>query len=283
MIILFAVLLLLFLALKIYVAMEERKRAEMPGNADKYNADQLEKHSGSPLEGKTIIFLGSSVTYGAAAEGQSFVELFEAVDGVNAIKEAVSGTTLVDRDPVLTTAASAAMQAAPAAAHAAPAASGDGDSYIKRLKQLDRSAKVDCVVVQLSTNDATLKLPLGEISESTDPGSFDTQTITGAMEWIIRYSRDTWNCPVVFYTGSRYDSPEYAAMVGRLMELKEKWDLGVIDLYTDDEFNAIDKEAYDFYMRDPIHPTKAGYVEWWFPKMEKDLIGLLSGSSEGRQ
>lgn len=258
-IILLAILLLLWRVLKIYVSIEERKRADMPGNADKYNADQLTKHNGSPLEGKTIIFLGSSVTYGAAAEGQSFVELFEAVDGVNAIKEAVSGTTLVDKTSVL-----------------ADLAFGNGDSYVKRLKQLDTNAKADCVVVQLSTNDATLKLPLGEISGSTDIADFDTQTVTGAMEWIISYSRDTWNCPVAFYTGSRYDSAEYAAMVDRLMELKEKWDIGVIDLYTDDAFNAIDDELYSLYMADPIHPTKAGYAEWWFPKMEADLIRILA-------
>ena len=218
----------------------------------------MKKNTCSPLEGKAIIFLGSSVTYGAAAEGQSFVELFEAVDGVNAIKEAVSGTTLVDRN-----------------SEPAPAAPGAGDSYIARLKQLDTSAKADCVVVQLSTNDATKKLPLGEISDSTDLSAFDTQTVTGAMEWIIRYSRDTWDCPVVFYTGSHYDSAEYAAMVDRLMELQRKWDIGVIDLYTDDAFNDIDEESYSLYMADPIHPTKAGYVEWWFPKMEADLIRIL--------
>ena len=213
--------------------------AALPGNADKYNAEQQQKHAGSPLEGKTIIFLGSSVTYGAAAEGQSFVELFEAVDGVKAIKEAVSGTTLVDKDSAL-----------------ADAASGNGDSYIKRLRKLDTATKADCVVVQLSTNDATLKMPLGEISGGTDLGGFDTQTVTGALEWIIRYSRDTWNCPVVFYTGSWYESAEYAAMVDRLKELQRKWGIGVIDLYTDEAFNAIEKEAYDLYMADPIHPTK---------------------------
>jgi hypothetical protein len=29
-------------------------------------------------------------------------------------------------------------------------------------------------------------------------------------------------------------------------------------------------------MFDPIHPTKAGYYEWWFPKMEADLIEILA-------
>ena len=256
--ILLAVLLLLYAALKVYVAIEEKKRADAPGNAEAYDVDNLEKHTDSPLTGKTILFLGSSVTDGAAAEGQSLVELFETLDGVNAIKEAKSGTTLVDKNSVL-----------------AAIAFGNGDSYVKRIKQIDTSAQIDCVVVQLSTNDATMKLPLGEISDGTELSAFDTKTVTGAMEWIIRYSRDSWGCPVVFYTGSYYDSAEYSAMVERLFELRDKWGVGVIDLYTDEAFNAIDAETYDFYMFDPIHPTKAGYYEWWFPKMEADLIEIL--------
>jgi len=67
----------LYGALQGYVALEEKKRADAPGNSEEYNAENLKEHPDSPLAGKNIIFLGSSVTYGAAAEGQSFVELFE--------------------------------------------------------------------------------------------------------------------------------------------------------------------------------------------------------------
>ncbi len=250
--ILIAVLLVLFLALRAYIAVEEKKRADAPGNAEEYDAENLERHADSVLTGKRILFLGSSVTFGAAAEGQSFVELFEALDGVDAVKEAKSGTTLADKTSAL-----------------ALIAFGDGDSYVKRLQTVRMETPPDCVVVQLSTNDATMKLPLGEV------GDGKTKTVTGAMEWIIRYCRDTWDCPVVFYTGSYYDSAEYAAMVDRLYELQAKWGVGVIDLFTDEAFNAIDRDTYDFYMYDDIHPTKAGYLEWWFPKMEADLIGIL--------
>ena len=220
---------------------EEKKRANAPGNSSKYDYSRLEKHADSVITGKTIIFLGSSVTYGAAAEGQSFVELFEQLDGVNAIKEAKSGTTLVDKT------------------------SGDGRSYIKRLNSLDPEMHVDCVVCQLSTNDATMKFPLGEIGDN------DTGTITGAIEYIINYCHDTWGCPVIFYTGSYYESAEYAAMVDRLYEIAYKLDVGIIDLYTDRDFNNISEDDYAVYMYDPIHPTRAGYSEWWMPKLE---IGL---------
>lgn len=257
--IIIAILLVAELALQAYVAHEEKKRSAAAGNAEGYNVENLEKHETSALTGKTIVFLGSSVTHGAAAEGQSFVELFEVLDGVNGIKEAKSGTTLVDKLSV-----------------PALVAFGNGESYIKRLKKLDKEANVDCVVCQLSTNDATAKQPLGEIRESNELSAFDTKTITGAMEYIIRYSQDTWQCPVVFYTGSYYENDAYSAMVQRLHELQDKWNIGVIDLYTDEAFNSIDPDTYAFYMYDEIHPTKAGYIEWWMPRMESELTNFLA-------
>ena len=156
--ILLAVLLVLYLAVQGYIAMETKKRADAPGNAAEYDVDQLQAREATALNGKTILFLGSSVTEGAAAERQSFVELFAALDGVSVIKEAKSGTTLADKTSL------------PALLFF-----GNGDSYVKRLKQIDPDTQIDCVVVQLSTNDATMKLPLGEI------GDGDTKTVTGAM------------------------------------------------------------------------------------------------------
>ena len=178
-----------YAGIRAFIAAGEKKRREAPGNADQYKPEKQEKHPDSPLNGKTIIFLGSSVTYGAASGAESFVELFEAVDGVKAVKEAVSGTTLADQISV-----------------PAMLFFGSGDSYVKRMKKLDRNMKADCLVCQLSTNDATMKKPLGVISEGDDLSSFDAKTVTGAMETIIRYAKDTWNCPVIFYTGSYYES-----------------------------------------------------------------------------
>ncbi len=254
-----AILIIGRIALRIPIAAEAKKRADAPGNAEAYRVENLEKHPDSILTGKSILFLGSSVTYGAAAEGQSFVELFAYLDGVNAIKEAKSGTTLADKPSV-----------------SARIAFGNGDSYIKRLKAIDPGSKIDCVVCQLSTNDATMKLPLGEIGPGRELDAFDVKTITGAMEYIIRYCQNVWNCPVVFYTGSWYESAEYQAMVERLHELRDKWGIGLIDLYSDEKWNAISRQAYDLYMFDAIHPTKAGYLHWWMPKMEKELAQILA-------
>ena len=47
---------------------------------------------------KRIIFLGSSVTFGSASGGVSFADIICEKNGYEMIKEAVSGTTLVDSD-----------------------------------------------------------------------------------------------------------------------------------------------------------------------------------------
>ena len=179
--------------------------------------------SDNPLSGKHIVFLGSSVTYGAASNGVSFVDFLAEATGCRVTKEAVSGTTLVDDAP---------------------------DSYI------------DLFVCQLSTNDATQMKELGEACRTYDMDDFDTLTVAGAIEYIIAYARKTWKCPVAFYTSPRYDSARYAAMVGLLQTIRRKWDIALIDLWNDAAFNDITTEQRSRYMADSIHPTREGYLEW---------------------
>lgn len=67
------------------------------GNAKKYSVAQT-KMEPSDLINNQIAFLGSSVTYGAGALGESFVDYLSKKDNICAFKDAVSGTTLVDND-----------------------------------------------------------------------------------------------------------------------------------------------------------------------------------------
>lgn len=241
-----------------YLKNDEAKKLEAPGNAAQYSLENTPVDENSPLQGKRILFLGSSVTRGSAALTESFADYLGKRDGVIVDKEAVSATTLVDEFSIV-----------------AWAIGDNGDSYVTRLKRVDRSTAYDAVVVQLSTNDATNEKELGVISEGFDPAGFDTKTVTGAIEYIIWYIRDTWDCPVIFYTGSYYESDAYAAMVDRLLELQEKWGIEVIDLYTDEAFNDIDAETYQLYMYDEVHPTRAGYREWWLPAFEAKLTQVF--------
>ena len=72
-----------------------------------------------------------------------------------------------------------------------------------------------------------------------------------------------------------FDSEAYAAMVARLLEIQEKWGIGVLDIWTDDVFNDIPEDKRALYMYDKIHPTKAGYRDWWGPELERQLMEFL--------
>lgn len=218
------------------------------GNYGEYSLKNTENVENSPIKNKTVIFLGSSVTYGYGSMGVGFADFLEKTDGINTIKEAVSGTTLVDVKD---------------------------NSYVSRMKTIDKNIKADAFVCQLSTNDATKEMPLGEISESYDINDFDTQTIAGAIEYIIAYAKGTWNCPVVFYTQAKYDSEHYAKMVDLLLEIQDKWDITVIDFWNVTEINNITEEQRKIYLIDHIHPTKAGYKEWWLPKFQEILYEVI--------
>ena len=221
----------------------------LPGNAEIYRPENVAPVENSPLSGMNLCFLGSSVTLGATSLETSFAEYIAVRNNCTYVKEAVSGTTLADNDK---------------------------NSYIQRmLHNIDPNAQFDAFICQLSTNDASSAIPLGEISSSRNLEDFDTKTVLGALEYIIVYADTTWHCPVVFYTGTQYDSPAYGKMVEQLLKLQEKYEIGVIDLWNDAEMKQVSEEDYKLYMFDGIHPTQAGYLNWWTPKMEAYLYDYL--------
>ena len=127
--------------------------AKLAGNGEHYNVENVEELENSPLEGMNICYLGSSVTYGASSLQTSFVEYIAKRNNTTYVKEAVSGTTLVDE--------------------------GIG-SYISRMPSPARDAHFDMFVCQLSTNDATQNKTLGEVS-ADGTTEFDTHTACGAI------------------------------------------------------------------------------------------------------
>ena len=231
------------------------------GNTEPYSVASTQRLPDSPLAGKTYVFLGSSVTYGASSEKESMVDFLAARHGAVCIKEAVSGTTL-----------------------ASP--KGQGKSYVKRFERLlaseDCPQAVDAFICQLSTNDMKSPDRFGAITPENvrDKEAFDVTTTFGAMEYIIALAKETWSCPVVFYTNCRMDQPDYLTMVEGLDRLQAKWDLTVIDLFRDEAFNDISPEQYSLYMADEIHPTRAGYRDWWLPRFEAALLTLAGAASQ---
>lgn len=218
------------------------------GNADCYDVSLVLPDRTSALRGKTVVFLGSSVTVGALSMGQACADYLARKCGLLAFKEAVSGTTLA-------------------------ADASDGSSYVERMHTIPAAMHVDAFICQLSTNDAWQGKAMGSVATE---GPYDTTTVAGAIQYVVSYARETWHCPVIFYTGTYFESAEYAQMVALLMQVSELMDVPVIDLYHDEEMRAVSAEDYALYMHDPVHPTKAGYELWWTPKFEEALVKLLT-------
>ena len=220
---------------------------ELKGNSSDYDLDKVKPIKNSPLKGLSFLFLGSSVTIGFKSCEVSFPEYLSKRNGFEYVKEAVSGTTLTDGN----------------------------ESYIERLRKLKTAKSFDFLVCQLSTNDAYCQRNFGTISESFSIEDFDTSTIYGAIEYIISYAKTRLNARVVFYTSPYYENEHYKKMVQGLLAIQKKWKIGVIDMYSDPYFNKLDIEKKELYMADPIHPTKAGYLEWITPYMEKHLYQMI--------
>ena len=176
---------------------------------------------------KNVIFLGSSVTYGFASDGVSFADFLHEKYGFNMIKEAVSGTTLVDKDD---------------------------QSYVSRLKNINAD-ECDLFVCQLSTNDASLDLPLKDIED--------------AIDYIIDYVKKKWNCQIAFYTNPKYESVQYDSMVELIKKKEIEKQIVLLNMWDDEGINQKINQNHDYYMADAIHPTKEGYYEIFTPFMEK--------------
>ncbi len=209
------------------------------GNSSKYNIENVEEITNSPIKEKSVLFLGSSVTKGYGSCGTSFADYFAEKYDIFYLKEAVSGTTIAHKDET---------------------------SYSERMSRNHHgSIHYDAIVCQLSTNDATQNIPIDEVK--------------AGINSILHNAKAMWDCPVIFFTNPRYDSEPYEKMVEALYEIQkenEEYDIIIIDLWNDREFNDITEEERKLYMLDEIHPTKAGYLEWWLPKFEKIIVDTLT-------
>ena len=151
----------------------------LEGNREEYSVKNMQEEPDSPLKGKVIFWLGSSVTEGASSGKESMVDYIAKKHGAQCIKQAVSGTTLADIK---------------------------SESYVSRLDSYlvskEKVETVDVFVCQLSTNDRGMPDSFGTVTADDVRGidAFDKTTTFGAMEYIIAAVKATWNCPVCFYT-----------------------------------------------------------------------------------
>ena len=259
----------------------EKKQILIPANCSandaRFDCANQPREENHPLKDRIFYWLGSSVTEGSGASNQSMADYLMAKTGCICRKDAVSGTTLFDEGQ---------------------------DSYVARLKNSrifdPKNDRIDAFLCQISTNDCK-RIHLGKRGAMTaedvfDSSSFDTKTTLGAIEFIIAYVNDLFHCPIYFLSGAYFGDgihkgerqsldpkgSEYGKLVDQVIEIAKKWnakagvEVRVIDLYHDQEFNEeASASYYAWAMNDPIHPRKAGYLQWWMPYFEARLINDL--------
>lgn len=254
------------------------KSAVLDANDNSFNPIK-NIESSSVLNNKNIYWLGSSVTYGAESQGIAMPEYMEHYTGCNSFKSAVSGTTLYDDG------SSVAMTGT--------------KSYVRRLLNCDEfkgDRDVSAFVCQISTNDAQSQRisNIGTITtDSFDKDSFDVSKTLGAIEFIIAYVTETWHCPVFFYSGAFFSNvgirktnnpkaSDYADLVEYVYDIAEKWnsnnkaEVHIIDMFNDEGFNKlVDDDYYQWAIKDPIHPKKAGYLQWWTPYIKDQMENVF--------
>lgn len=257
-------------------AVDESLIGSVDPNDEQFAPENVQTEADHPLRDKTVYWLGSSVTYGSAAQGDSMADFLAAKTGCTVKKDAVSGTTIYDDG-------------------------GTGDSgarsYTRRLTEstvFDKTEHVDAFICQISTNDATnARLDKwGSVSDSDllDKDDFDRGTTLGGVEYIVAYVTETWDCPVYFYSGAYFGDEgarkntnpkgsNYGKLVAEVQKVADKWnswygyEVGIIDMYNDEAFNAaVSDEYYEWCMSDAIHPKRAGYLQWWMPYFENYLM-----------
>ncbi len=245
------------------------------GNSEKYDPENLTLKTDSPIIGKQLLWLGSSVFQGFGARNTSPALFIDAMDGTISTIEVKGGTFIASIGANV------------------PGSSVDpSSSYINRLRDnhsIETDPHYDLVVVQLSTNDAKGACEIGEVGDSfTD---FDETTTIGALQAIIAYAKETWGARTLVISGSYFENEMtysggqnaeiYLEMIEKCHELDEKWgdDFTFLDLWHNDvmyEGVTMGGELWRCYMSDAIHPTKRGYIEWWGPYIEATLYQMLA-------
>ena len=249
--------------------------SEHPSNGEEYSVDATPELPANSLTGKTIYWLGSSVTFGFAACGEAVPDYMAKRNGLTSVKSTISGTTLAHvaySDEVGSPWQVRVANGMPAEVceQLAPL------SYLARLEDFPKDGKPDLVVIQLSTNDSQFPAKYqGIIADGFDEADFDGATTFGATQLILARVKKYWGCPVLIYTSPLLFVDTYKSMVEATRTIADKWGAHLLDMNADEAFNELGQAHMEEWMNDPVHPKRRGYIEWWTPRFEEAIRELV--------
>ena len=208
--------------------------------------------SAESLKGKRILFAGDSICEGAIdPTRRAWAGRIAETYGLEAKNVSIGGQCMSD-------------------------VRGDRVRIVGQIHR-EKGNTYDYVILQGGVNDAwgtsglggPLKIaPVGTVSDSFDPATFDVTTFTGGMEDTLYWCRQYFpNARLGFM--SMFAMPE-AKGIGRVTEIGEyydmaevickKWGVDYLGMFHDEHLNEDLMEVHTLKnLKDPIHPNVAGY------------------------
>lgn len=193
----------------------------------------------SPLYGKTALYVGDSISYGAGEDThRGWAGRIGAKYAMKTDNNSVSGTSLSVSRP---------------------------GRIITQLKQAKNNT-YDYVILHGGVNDAWDSVKVGKMSGSFDLASFDTGTFAGGLEELFYHAVQyfplsrigyIFNFRITLDSGNLADMSAYFDVAKQICQ---KWGIPYLDLYNDDNINTnVLKNTTTEYLLDLVHPNAAGY------------------------
>ncbi len=204
----------------------------------------------SVLNGKTALFMGDSISYGAGdklsytVSGRAWAGRIAAITGLKATNASVGGSKV-------------------------SYVSGD-DSAKWHYTQYDahKNEQFDMIVMQGGVNDARHNRTVGTISDSTDLTELEKNkdTYIGGLQYLFASVKETWpEAKLFFIANHRLDghstgqAKNMSPYFDKAEELCKKYGVIFIDLYNNDELEAKLDSKSTKYLPDTLHLNAEGY------------------------
>lgn len=214
------------------------------------------------LNGKTILFAGDSITYGADRPQK---EDYSQRGWVKRIQ---------DYNPL-----ALVHGFGQGGATIAKLADSNNNVLAKLPNMHQLYPHADYIIIQGGVNDAYNNVPLGEITNNYT-SEYDVTTFSGALEYIFDYCTKNWQGKNIGFivthkvpSAGSLPNERFYNMMMRSMEICKKWSIPYIDLFDKSNLNFfIDDIKNNFSAKqDGLHPNALGY-DVISPKINQWLI-----------
>lgn len=224
--------------------------------------------SNNPLSGKTVAFIGDSISYGTNYNG-GYGKLIGEENNMTVMNPSKGGATLARNIKW----------------------SADSDGFRPCIIDMANGfdAGPDYIIIEGGVNDFWNHAPLGELTADFN-GGYDENTMAGGLESIFFNIRNNYAESkmgfVIIHDPFTYDAEEgFAPYYEMMKSVCEKWSVPYIDLYSRNNqeigVNVKDSEQKKLYFEtenapggDGCHPNELGYQTIYVSPMTEWMKNL---------